>query len=288
MVADAVEPPAWEKTDVVVSDTAISLYQYGEHREDKVFMLMGGSGEIPKNLDFENLNVLAKSYASDGKQLIMVSMPYFEDERDSIQKASQEVLNILNIAVQSGYLQSGYTLIGGSAGTLMISSMLDFDQTAEPSPYDKINGNGVEGRLIDNVGEVILLAGPHHNAHYFLDNAHIEGLMDRYNVTALTSLDETIDFQDRWGMYLEKLAPNLKIVVGDRDHMICSDENDPQLPCSPDMDDAINLWVETVTDGQYILEDLEDFGIAKMIEGEGHNLTVTKYLDFILPSKPKK
>lgn len=277
---EAVANEHWNSYEYTISGTTVLVNEYKEVYEDKVLLLPGGAGVTDgtqKSIGntLEGQLALAQAYAAKGKQLVFLHIPYFEDGRDTIEKAAQEVLNIIDTAVNIGYLKPNYTLVGGSAGTLMISAMLDFNQVGEVTNQ----------RLIDNVGRVVMLSGPHNNAQDDPDfqSESILNLMAKHNVTALTSLDTSLNVNDRWAMYLNKLVNNggLRVVVGSNDNILCKSDTH----CDVSMDKATNRWVRELTSdengvGLYGLNDIPD--IAKVIKDAGHALPFESFKDFIM------
>lgn len=258
----------WASHNVSISGTNITVYEYGSAKSQKAVLLAGGDGIITSQAMVDQQSAMGDAYASDDVQLIFLSIPYFQGNRNTVQKASQEVLNILDFARQVGYLKPGYTLIGGSAGSLIISSMFDFNQRYE----------GTGARLIDYVGRVAMVAGPHHNA--LIQGDFIQDLLDENSLSALTSLNEGISFSTRWSNYLEKLVQTngLRIVINDRDYVLCSNL---ATYCSSAMHLVTNRWVQTLTDQLYDLSGLESYGIAKVVSAVGHYVPTSEYLDFI-------
>ncbi|MCK5882921.1 MAG: hypothetical protein KAG61_04470 [Bacteriovoracaceae bacterium] len=270
----------WNTYEVNISGTTVLVNEYKDSYADKVLLLPGGTGVTdgkPSTLNniIEGQTGLAQAYAAKGKQLVFLLLPYFEDGRNSIEKAAQEVLNIIDYALDIGYLKPNYTLVGGSAGTLMISAMLDFNQVGEVTNQ----------RLIDNVGRVVMLSGPYNNAQDNSDfqSQEIINLMEANNVTKLTSLDPSLNIHDRWGMYLDKLVNKggLRIVVGSNDNILCKDDT----RCNVSMDLGTNSWIQEVTKdydgkGLYSIGDLPD--IVKVVEGSGHALPFDSFKDYIM------
>ncbi len=220
-------------------------------------MLAGGDG-ILRGSQPSTLSDLASFYASKNIQFVALSIPYFANGRNTIQKASQEVLDIITDALgsSSGYLQNDYTLIGGSVGTTIISSMLDFDQ--------KANGNGP--RLITNVGRIVMFSGPWNNPT--VPAGPIADTMAHYGVTSLTSLKPNLSFSTRWDMYLNHLvnAHGLRIVVGDKDYTFGY----------PPMHILTNEWMLELTSNSYDIYQLSS--IVSILWNVGHD--TIPYTDF--------
>ncbi|WP_143735974.1 hypothetical protein [Methyloprofundus sedimenti] len=270
----------WVSHIFYISGTRVLINEYGNASADKVILLPGGSGithgsttEIKATL--KGQNELGAAYAARGKQLVFVHLPYFAEGRNTIKMASQEVLNIIDVALATGFLKKNYTLIGGAAGTFMISSMFDFNQKGEITNQ----------RLIDNVGRVVMLSGPHNNAQENSDfqSAFILDLMDQYDLTTLTSLDTSLTVHDRWTMYLDKLinGGGVRIVIGGSDHLLCKYDS----PCDVSMHKVTDDWIQELTSeydgtGLYSIYDLPD--IVKIIDGANHKLPFNSFIDFIM------
>jgi len=258
-----VADPNWNSYEMVIAGTPVVVNEYKVFSEDKVLLLPGGDGIIPDLEAFLETNTaIAAAYAAVGKQAVSVSLPYYSNGRNTVAKASQNVLNIIDAALNTGYLGSGYTLVAGSGGTLIVSAMLDFNQI----------GDSTGCRLIDHVGRVVLVAGPHNNE--IVLSPTLLDLMEQYDVNSLITLDPLLTFGERCSLYL--CALDIRIVIGDDDNILCASNE----RCEVSMDLATNRWMEELTGGLFTIYDLPN--TVLVVPDAGHSIPLSSYQNFIM------
>jgi pimeloyl-ACP methyl ester carboxylesterase len=268
-VKDCQSLNAWKDYKVPMPERlgggSVTLYAYQRwpsylpkyYLDAQVVVLNGGRGVVDCNADiYGNIGSTASYY---WRQAIMVDFDYFAGGRNTLEKAAAHVVETLNYLVDEGYLRSTFYLMGGSAGTAIMSAGLDYNPT-----------------FVKRVERAIFVSGP------FTDiersevlNPAITTLMDHYNIARIDSLDITLPYNpNRYNQWIKPIMDKkgLRFFVAEDDFVFCGY---PNACMAGNMDEEFLDWLSIATDDTETRESLENLGILHIYPRGGHNLFST-------------
>jgi pimeloyl-ACP methyl ester carboxylesterase len=242
-------------------------YLPGYTLDPQVIVLNGGIGAVDCDSTVMYNNIGSKA-SYNWRQAITLDLNYWENGRNTVEKAATYVVDILNQLVEAGYLKSSFYLMGGSAGTAIISAALDH----HPS-------------FMNRVDRAIFVSGPFTDiSQGNIYNTDILGIMTNYSIAELVSLKNGMVYDPtRYNQWIKPIMDKngLRFYVAEDDDVFCRDFSDlttdstpPECPTGTMYDEFLN-WVHDATDGTENRASLENLGVLWVYQQGGHDLMET-------------
>ncbi|MES9992834.1 MAG: hypothetical protein ABW098_12820 [Candidatus Thiodiazotropha sp.] len=242
---------------------SFSLYSYrrwpsylpGFYLDPQVVVLNGGNGGV----DCTNsvmYNAIGSKASYYWRQAITLDLNYWANGRNTIQQAASYVVATLNKLVNEGYLRPSFYLIGGSAGSAVISAALDY----HPS-------------FMNRVERAIFVSGPFTDiTRTDVTNGNaVAQLMDINGITRLDSLNISMPYDPtRYNRWIKPIMDKkgLRFFVAEDDNVFC----EPSSCSAGTMYEEFLNWVSIATDDTENRASLENLGILWVYPQGGHDL----------------